>query len=662
MKQAATPAAQTSSYLPENPFGGTFWLSRHYVERTTSLSLPQDDDRPENGRPVAFDWVHTAYEGGSIQPMLILTADRDVRAISVPVADTAAQITAREDLALNRPGLTLTEAAFSSALAASSHEAAEDFGPHHYPENSSQGTEEGRPHILTVGSPELSHLLSSSTLQRRRCEQGYLFDFHRNTRVIAGHWHLERLWEIIKRFHDHSTHSCMRFSSLDLSFVGIAGIWTESIGNMSLRSSSKGQPSPPSVNEAILGISNKMRLPAFEGTRTAFPEHRQLCLLFCGWKFTPETLEAECQELVDRGLHYLSIVQAVLHSAKHLALNILRDLIRRKILPNIGLGALLASDSINQEQKEMCLWMAADTEDTALKALLVFLSTGDWRDVMKPSYLHMGYRIALGLMYLNDSELSNFLQLEAARAVRNGDLEGILLTGLGEQGMDLFQTSITKTGDLQTAVLAMARACPKYVDDVRYEVWKETYLDNMLRWRAFGLRAKFMAQYTRFARKDDGSCMLEPRQPQVVLRCNHCLASLGHQRTTTSTSQNPSTTAAAAAGKQTDIRPSALAGTICTTCGRHMSRCGICGLWLGTPDATTKAGAREVGRMGGAPMEKFLAFCARCGHGFHAHHAREWFGRYEVCAVAECGCRCGSGGWMAMDSDGGVGDGGGGVG
>lgn len=97
----------------------------------------------------------------------------------------------------------------------------------------------------------------------------------------------------------------------------------------------------------------------------------------CGWKFTVDTLEAECQELIERGLYYQAIVQAVLHDHKHIALNLLRTLIRSKTIENIGLGALLATDEMNEAQKEMCLWMAADTSDPALKALLTFLNTGE---------------------------------------------------------------------------------------------------------------------------------------------------------------------------------------------------------------------------------------------------------------------------------------------
>ncbi|KAK3674647.1 hypothetical protein LTR78_005369 [Recurvomyces mirabilis] len=278
-------------------------------------------------------------------------------------------------------------------------------------------------------------------------------------------------------------------------------MWAEDIATDERRYA---QGSPVAVAEAITGLITSKSIPQFEGARTGFPEHRQLCLALCGWKFTIETLEEECQELIERGQYYLAIVQAVLHGYKHIALNLLRSLIRSKTIPNIGLGALLASTEINEEQHEMCLWMEADAEDPALKALLTYLTTGDWRTVMKTTYLDSDYRIALGLKYLNDTELSGFLQGETARAVRNGDLEGILLTGLTEPAMDLLQTYINKTGDVQTAVLASAYANPRYIDDMRWDVWKGTYFEQMQTWRAFHERARFTVQHNALAVDRDG--------------------------------------------------------------------------------------------------------------------------------------------------------------
>ena len=301
----------------------------------------------------------------------------------------------------------------------------------------------------------------------------------------------------------------------------------------------------------------------------------------------------------------------------------------------------------------MCLWMAADTDDAALKALLTYLDSGDWRDVMKTPYLHLGYRLALGLKYLNDTELSGFLQSETARAVRNGDLEGILLTGLaGEQAMDLLQTYITRTNDVQTAVLATAVTHPRYSDDVRWEMWRDTYFEQMQRWRCYPQRALFTVQHAKMSRSPQtGQSLVEQPPAQVTLRCLHCHGSLARDA-----SKILGRSTSAAKDNATRVTgPTAHAGTVCPQCGRHMSRCALCQLWLGTPDpGRMKKGVvrrpkhldgerdddQKTGSDEDGVMRALLSFCARCGHGYHAHHARTWFASHTVCAVGDCDCVC----------------------
>ena len=671
---------RSSDYVPSNPYGGAGpWTSNRYVSEITTLERPWHDSqygRDSRKRIIAYDWIidgdNDQLDG---QAVIALRPSREVDIRRVPSIKPLASITPRNDLSITFGDLSITEPAdhtkpeppkapyeHTNGATASP----EDFGPRDYA--GEEETIDGALEVLSIDqdASKLGRLLAPSTTHRERCRRGYLFDCHKNMRIVAGNWQLERLWEIIIRFQEQASRDGMVHSGLDLSYVGISGLWSEIVGPNSHRRLS---PVPAKVNEAISGLIAAKDIPDFEGEQTSFPDHRQLCLAACGWKFTTESLETECYELIDRGLYYQAIVQAVLHGYNHIALNMLRTLIRSRTIPNIGLGALLASTEINDEQREMCQWMAADTDQPALKALLTFLTTGDWRDVMKTNYLHLGYRLALGLKYLNDTELSGFIQSETARAIKNGDLEGILLTGLGEQAMDLFQTYISRTNDLQTAALATAFTNPLYVDDVRWEMWKETYFMQMQAWRAFVPRTNFTVQHNRMARTREGKTLIEPKPAQVELRCLHCQESLASTDSRFASGQappvggfsGPSTPTAPSHGV-TPPRPAVNAGTVCPRCGRHLPRCGLCQLWLGTPrpsalkGVSPRTGASTAGG-GGAErgsgveidrekerkndiMAKMTTFCRGCGHGFHADHAREWFGKHEVCPVVDCECCC----------------------
>ena len=643
MVEGRTSLLRSPEYLPANPYGGTYWTSNRYVKETRVLERPWHDQRhgrESKTRIIAYDWAQ-GEESALEQRVLALRPNREVNVLRVSTAKPMASITPRRDLSLAFEDLSITEPkSYTEQTAPSApHEqangvgAAEDFGPLDYAGEDTLDSNEGIGLRCDRDSPWLGRMLALGTVQRERCRRGYLFDCQKNMTIVAGNWQLERLWEIVNRFKEQAADDGMVHGDLDLSFVGVAGLWSEQIGSNPNRRFS---PSSAKPEDAIIGLNTTNEIPSFEGERTNFPEHRQFCLVVCGWQFTIDKLEAECQELIDRGLYYQAIVQAVLHGYKHIALNLLRTLIRSKTIQNIGLGALLASNEINDEQREMCLWMAADTEDPALKALLTFLTTGNWRDVMKTNYLHLGYRLALGLKYLNDTELSGFIQSETARAVKNGDLEGILLTGLGEQAMDLFQTYIFRTNDLQTAVLATAFTNPLYVDDVRWEMWKETYFMQMQVWRAFIPRTKFTVQHNRMARTRDGKSLIDPPPAQVTLRCLHCQASLARTDSRYITGQAPTTTVDKDPTAVRVVGPAANAGTVCPRCGRHLPRCGICQLWLGTPRPDS---AKELSKADDV-MAKLVTFCVSCQHGFHADHARIWFRKHNVCPVPDCRCLC----------------------
>lgn len=643
MTEGRTHLSQSSEHMPFNPFGGSHWTTNRYVSESKSLEHPWHDGRngrPSNSRIVAFDWLQDRSEDLD-QGILVLRPSRSVDILRVPTDKPIARVTPKNELSVALRDLSITEPKTATDLTQlgthyeQQHGAseAEDFGPLQYSGELSRDEEVPVP-VCAPGDPQVTTLLAPGTIPRERCRRGYLFDCHKNMDIVAGNWQLERLWEIVGRFQEQAADGGMVYESLDLSYVGVTGLWSENPGHSPNRFLS---PAPTKPEDALVGLAESKDIPSFEGERTAFPEHRQICLAVCGWKFTLDTLEAECQELVDRGLYYQAIVQAVLHGYSNIALNLLRTLIRSKTIPNIGLGALLASSEINEAQREMCMWMSADTEDPALKALLTYLTNGDWRDVMKTNYLHLGYRVALGLRYLNDTELSGFIQSETARAIRNGDLEGILLTGLGSQAMDLLQTYITRTNDLQTAVLAASFTNPLYVDDVRWEMWREVYFQQMQSWRAFNERTKFVIEHNRLARTREGSSTVKKIPAQVALRCVHCQASLARQHDTFGNSkaaQRRSTNQAKVKG------PAANNGTVCLKCGRHMPRCAICALRLGTPDPRRQARRKELTKMEDM-MGRFLSFCVACGHGYHADHAVKWFEEHDVCAMPDCDCSCG---------------------
>ena len=181
---------------------------------------------------------------------------------------------------------------------------------------------------------------------------------------------------------------------------------------------------------------------------------------------------------------------------KDLAQEVLKLAIQRKSISNIGLGAVIACESVNEEQRDLCQWMADETDDPYLKALLAYFVYGDWKAVVDMPLLPLADRVGCALKYLDDSRLTHAIQYLTDDVVSTGDIEGVLLTGLADRrSFDLFQHYTAKSNDLPTAVLALSFACPVYLNDPRFGVWQESYLMQMQHWRLFRERMHYVSAH-----------------------------------------------------------------------------------------------------------------------------------------------------------------------
>ena len=232
-------------------------------------------------------------------------------------------------------------------------------------------------------------------------------------------------------------------------------------------------------------------------------------------------------------------------------------------------------------------------------------------------------------------------------AIHQGDIEGIVLTGLGHSALDLFQSYINKFNDVQTPVLAMSHTVPRLIDDeankARFQAWRQTYRWRMNSWKLQLERARFDVGSSKFAVTRDGRRLISPPPQQISLTCSYCTRPL-----TQSDALNSPVTAGEVVHLTTGhpLNLATLAGTQCPKCERHMPRCGVCSLWLGSPhplaSASIPADPRQENRKLSEDevMQRFVVFCIHCNHGFHSNHARNWFARHKVCPVAECRCIC----------------------
>ena len=677
---------------PANFYGGSPWNSTHYFARSHILQYPHHDphyQQDESSRVIAFDWVTSS--DGLHQNILALKPSRQVHILRVP-NPSHVDITPRDDLVIDRGSLTPIEPRtdqasvgdqITQALANLSSPVKDDLNE---PDAGRSRTAVSSPNDVGVrsvknatlaaqrterwiaGEPEtppspvvhrdnLADALSLINIHRRRCFEGYRFNAARNRAIVGSDVALYKLWAIIGRIENLATDGRMVSHTLDLSFFGAYGIWHGRVGGIN-RQLTGNAITPTTFETAVKDIVVAHNLPRIEGLPSKTSYRRMLCLEICGWCFSRDGIEAKCTDLLEQKQHYRAVAISFFQGHVDLSLNMLRNLTRKKTIADTGLGALLASNLLSEEQRNMCIWMEEDTDDPYLSTLLKYLANKKWSDVVHDISLNLSDRLSLALRYLPDTELGHFIDKTADACIQSGDTAGILLTGLTESCMDLFQAYIERTNDLQTAVLATAYTNPLYVDDIRFTAWKESYLWYMQTWRAFIERTKFNVEHSRRATKRSGERMVKPASRQITLRCAHCNGSLarqqeGHHQAKPQMSFSSLTNPGQGQFTTQARRIAEASGTVCPKCGRHLPRCSICMQWLGTPEPAkgklAKDSIREIdgGKEQGASrretdlLSRFITFCASCGHGFHAHHAKHWFSKHGMCPVPDCQCLCG---------------------
>jgi hypothetical protein len=397
-------------------------------------------------------------------------------------------------------------------------------------------------------------------------------------------------------------------------------------------------------------VQEKLSLPTIETLQTRYSEQRRLGLRICGAAQSYRELEELVKTLSAESQHTKAAALAVFQDEPKLAYLALRSHTptqAHKLLAMAIAGA--SKGKADPDWEETCAEIARELTDPYARAIIALVSKGDWLSVIHESTLPLKYRVEVALRWLPDDDLTTYLTEATKRAVQQGNIEGIVLTGLGHSAMDLFQSYINKFNDVQTPVLAMSHTVPRFVNTAankhRFETWREAYRWQINSWKLQIERARFDVGSRKFAATWDGRRLIEPPRQQVSLTCNYCTRPL---------TQHDASSQLSPSGGGEVVHPTpgnplgtaAMSGTICPRCGRHMPRCGVCTLCLGSPDPMSKAcvaaeTGTEHGELSeGEIMRRFIVFCINCNHGFHAHHAREWFGRHKVCPVAECSCIC----------------------
>lgn len=438
----------------------------------------------------------------------------------------------------------------------------------------------------------------------------------------------------------------MVLSNMDLSYLGIYSIWTNNLGSHASHTNTNiyfhwltllgrspsarllpGESLPPQAQweRAIGSYCKKNYLPKFDGVHTARPHHRQLCLEICGWgdmhRHDPASDSSD-----PATIHTMAASRALFRGDTKQAIQILKKArVAHPELHFVVLALQLMGRGSKQLAKEQLDFdePTASRTDPYLQAISSLIATGDWSTIANQSSLPLSDRAFVAVRNLNDDQLTIWLHEQVALSVSNGDIEGIVLTGITDTLVDIFAAYIAKFHDVQTASLVLSICAPRFIDDVRCRAWRNAYRKYLQRHKLFFHRTKFEVESTKRSKLNGVPTLPQPSR-QIALRCVYCDAE-------TSLSRKAQTASTAANDRNPMLATAVNAGVSCPNCGRHLPRCVVCLEVVGVPRSD---------RTEDTTAGKFPTFCLKCEHVLHLDHARMWFARHAECPVPECRCRC----------------------
>ncbi|KAI0744299.1 hypothetical protein C8Q80DRAFT_889791 [Daedaleopsis nitida] len=364
--------------------------------------------------------------------------------------------------------------------------------------------------------------------------------------------------------------------------------------------------------------------PSVSTTRLS---QRRFALQLCGWSLAQDDLARAIRSWERENKHSQAACWLIFTEQHKQAIDMLMRSKDESLHMMSGmLAALTTSTSRNPDLLQHCERLIVRLQDPYLRALLTHLTVRDWTEVLQEDSLPLRERLAIAFQFLDDKDVSSYLRRVADRAIHDGDVHGLFVTGITGAGMDLLQAYVDSSGDVQTAAL-LAALPPALARDARAGRWMSAYRNLLDGWKLFHHRCQLDIEHGRILKEavECGEMQAFDWAPkQILLRCNYCNKAM-----------DPPFPA--------EGNPRA---TICPHCSRPLPRCSVCLMTLTL--APENARGNMLSAVPSETLQEALVFCQTCRHGGHASHIMEWFygeggatsRAHGTCPIAGCDCRC----------------------
>ncbi|CCD25277.1 Sea4p NDAI_0E04600 [Naumovozyma dairenensis CBS 421] len=543
-----------------------------------------------------------------------------------------------------------------------------------------------------------------SVIMKSRAELGYGLDpmttveMIDTSKALQNNAYIRNTWRWIAIAKSSVDDGTMVSGDLDLGYQGVLGIWNglDGISNQNRYSEDTILTEKQLNREMEKIIKLRKKEKENQGYKTLLsrfadsPKHmqRKLCLIISGWDLSPADYEDKYHIIIKNGNYEKAAAWAVFFGDIPKAVDILADSKneRLRLIATAIAGYMAYKDQPgNNSWRQQCRKMSSELEDPYLRVIFAFIADNDWWDILYEPAISLRERLGVALRFLNDTDLSKFLQRTSSIVIANGELEGLILTGITPNGIDLLQSYVNKTSDIQSAALISIFGSPKYFRDERVDEWIERYRTMLNSWNLFSMRAKFDVLRTKLSRTSSGIITAVTKPRQLYIQCIHCKKNVNNPKGIEHTSaRNILHNNIASLPKMKGFRASDNSDEIryryaCPHCGTPFPRCAICLMPLGTSnlpfvingtendpnestkntyDVTSSAVSKANSENGNdntksvepdnidqlrrkkLRLNEWFSFCLSCNHGMHAGHSDEWFEKHSTCPTPGCNCQC----------------------
>ncbi|KAG4079310.1 hypothetical protein HA402_008002 [Bradysia odoriphaga] len=360
-------------------------------------------------------------------------------------------------------------------------------------------------------------------------------------------------------------------------------------------------------------------------------EQRDFAQRLCGWTFEKGSVDS-FRSFIDELCVKKEYTRAALIACFHLkigyAIEILGLGAERCQDSNLRMVALALSGLSFEKSlwRSQCITALSQIVDPHLRALFAFLTPdNDSHDiVLKESGISLSDRMAFACHYLCDTKLADYIKTMIQTCTDSGDLNGLQLTGTSEAGINLMQSYLDWTDDVQTVALISIKFLSKdLIGHTQVEHWISSYRELLDIWGLWVQRANFDISM--------GQIQPQPRYARsVFLLCSFCGKSVS------------ACLQEEARLRATSSSTNAYKLSSCPSCRKPLPRCSLCLMHMGTTLGLSLQNPTGHANYGwqSKPFSKWFSWCQSCRHGGHTEHLTQWFSQHLECPVASCTCRC----------------------